>query len=61
LLSILTGGVISTDLLYVWVPLVGLQQCNETGNAGRLDESMLCAGQEGKDTCQVSVLKADMS
>ena len=39
-----------------WVPLIELQQCNETGNVGEVDETMFCAGQTGKYSCQVSLV-----
>ena len=52
-----TGGSTSGELLYMyWVPLIELQQCNETGNVGEVDETMFCAGQTGKYSCQVSLV-----
>ena len=39
-----------------WVPLIGLQQWNETGSVGEVDETMLCAGQTGKYSCQESLV-----
>ena len=51
-----TGGSTSDEMLYVWVPLFELQQCNETGNVGEVNETMLCAGQTGKDSCHVSLV-----
>jgi len=42
--------------LYVWVPLIRVQQCNVTGYAGKITEGMMCAGEAGKDPCQVSLV-----
>ncbi|XP_052821461.1 trypsin alpha-3-like [Mya arenaria] len=46
------GGSSSSVLRYVWKPLLSLANCENTGNAGSLDSTMLCAGQTGKDACQ---------
>ena len=51
-----TDGCTSYELLYVWVPLIELQQCNEAGNVGEVDETMACAEQTGKDSCQVCLV-----
>jgi len=57
-MSIFAGGPHSYDLYYVWVPLIGPQQCNETCNKGYLDETMLCAADDGKSACTVSTKSA---
>ncbi|XP_052266719.1 trypsin alpha-3-like isoform X2 [Dreissena polymorpha] len=44
-------GSASTVLHYVWKPLISLAACEQTGNAGLLDSSMLCGGAAGKDAC----------
>ncbi|XP_052266721.1 trypsin alpha-3-like isoform X2 [Dreissena polymorpha] len=46
------GGSSSTSLRYVWKPLLSLAACENTGNKGSLDATMLCAGATGKDACQ---------
>lgn len=50
-----TGGSTSTILRYVWKPILGYSQCQQTGNSGDLDTTMMCAGQSGRDACQVSL------
>lgn len=51
-----TGGSSSSTLQYVWKELLSNVECEKTGNAGQIDETMLCAGEAGKDACQVSIL-----
>ncbi|XP_053382489.1 transmembrane protease serine 9-like [Mercenaria mercenaria] len=47
------GGSSSSTLKYVWKPILNYNICNtQTGNAGDLDQTMLCAGNAGKDACQ---------
>ncbi|KAL4239197.1 Trypsin-like serine protease [Mactra antiquata] len=46
------GGSSSSVLRYVWKQMISLAECETTGNAGNLDQSMLCAGEAGKDACQ---------
>ena len=57
-MSVFAGGSVSYDLLYVWVPLIGPQQCEKTCNKGEFDETMLCAADDGKSPCQVSITSA---
>jgi len=35
--------------------MITLAECEKTGNAGNLDSTMVCAGEAGKDACQVCV------
>ncbi|XP_053382479.1 trypsin alpha-3-like [Mercenaria mercenaria] len=46
------GGSSSDTLKYVWKPLMSRSACEATGNGGHLDDTMLCAGEAGKDACQ---------
>ncbi|XP_052821449.1 trypsin alpha-3-like [Mya arenaria] len=46
------GGSSSSQLRYVWKTLISLANCENTGNSGNLDNTMLCAGETGKDACQ---------
>lgn len=51
------GGSSSSTLKYVWKPILNYNYCDtQTGNAGQIDTTMLCAGNAGKDACQVSNL-----
>ncbi|KAH8384703.1 hypothetical protein KR093_005654, partial [Drosophila rubida] len=50
-----SGGKASDQLLAVDVPIVSNKECNEDYGAGRITDSMLCAGVRGvggKDACQ---------
>lgn len=49
-----SGGSSSSTLRYVWKPLLSLAECENTGNANNLDSTMMCAGEAGKDACQVN-------
>lgn len=47
------GGSSSVTLKYVWKPILNYNYCDmQTGNAGELDATMMCAGDTGKDACQ---------
>lgn len=50
------GGDSSSTLKYVWKPILNYNFCDtQTGNAGQIDATMLCAGNTGKDACQVTI------
>lgn len=53
LINIFPGGSTSQVLQYVHKPLLSRDRCEDTGNKGHLDDTMLCAGQTGRDACQV--------
>ena len=51
----LADGSSSSQLLWVEKTLLSYDYCNtQTGNAGDLDSTMMCAGEAGKDACQVT-------
>ena len=50
----LTDGPSASTLQYAWKPLISYNTCNtQTGNAGEIDRTMMCAGDTGVDACQV--------
>ncbi|KAL4239196.1 Suppressor of tumorigenicity 14 protein [Mactra antiquata] len=46
------GGSSSNVLRFVNKTMISLAECENTGNSGDLDATMLCAGETGKDACQ---------
>ncbi len=53
-----SGGSISEVLQFVVVPVVGHDDCNDAYGGDIHEESMICAGVAGKDSCQVNALLA---
>ena len=50
----LPDGPSASTLQYAWKPLISYNTCNtQTGNAGEIDRTMMCAGDTGVDACQV--------
>ena len=52
----ISGGTISEDLLYVEKNILSLSNCQDHTSYSSKDikPSMICAGEAGKDACQVS-------
>ncbi|XP_060596813.1 trypsin alpha-3-like [Ruditapes philippinarum] len=46
------GGSSSSALKYVWKTAMSRFRCEQTNNGGNLDDTMMCAGEAGKDACQ---------
>ena len=55
------GGAVTDVLKYVSKPLFSKADCEKTGNAGYLDNTMICAGDDEKDACQVGSLSILLS
>ena len=51
-----SDGVVSDVLMYVSKPLINMTDCEDSGNKGSLDETMVCAGDAGRDACQVGII-----
>jgi len=47
-----SGGSTSPTLRQVIVPTITMAQCRSNYGASNIDDTMICAGQSGKDSCQ---------